>query len=114
MSEDKFHCVELDDAPELWDQYCPQAIKDKIEAIKLTHDRIGKCNRCGSCCYWIRMVDDKKVLMPCKYLIFVDEVPTCSIRDTEIYPDACRYFPQKIDTTNKHPNCGFSWVEKTV
>jgi len=114
MSERETHCVEIDQNPELWDKYISQRTIDRIEATKLSHNRYGSCNRCGSCCYWIKMVDGKKVLMPCKYLTYDDnKVRACSIWDTPELPNICKGFPVKRDLTNKHPDCGFYWVEKT-
>lgn len=117
MSEDKIHEVWIDPNPELWDETCPQVVKDHVTIAQQTLDRHGECNRCGSCCYYWdgkHKSGSKGELKPCKYLFNDDEgLPACKLWGTPELPDICRDFPTKPDLTNKHPLCGFSWTEKT-
>jgi hypothetical protein len=109
MSENKYHCVEIDANPELWDKYVPAGVSAKIDEAKVLYDRRGECNRCGSCCYYMGK-DGKR--HPCKYLSFDGDKAICTVHSTEDQPKICKDFPVKPDINNKHPDCGFYWVEK--
>lgn len=103
ISEDKFFEVWIDDKTELWDEYIPPQIAEKIALSKLLYIRKGECKRCGSCCSYI---DKEGKKQPCKYLSFdKDGLAICSIYETR--PNRCRDFPPKPDVTHKHPECGY-------
>lgn len=98
------YTIWYDPNPELWDEYIPKDLKDKIELSKQFYERKGRCNRCGSCCYWLDR-DGKR--QPCKYLEINLGIAKCTIYGQPERPQRCINFPPKPDVSNKHPLCGF-------
>jgi len=127
LSEEEKYEVWIDPDPELWDSTLDRIpeVKKEIEFAEKNYIRKGSCVRCGKCCYWR---DKDGSLKPCKYLVFVDDVPTCSVYGTDKMPNRCKNFPPKPtqnveyyegnyllpkgETETTTTGCGYYWIWK--